>query len=140
VIRVLVADPYPRLRQAVRALLEREPDLHVVGEAIGGFQALQLVEQHCPDVLLLELTLPGLEGLQVARQVRQRFAGTRIVVHSMHATEDYVRDALAVGASAYVVKGSTANELGRAIREAAQGRRYLSPPLPQHLLDQATEE
>jgi DNA-binding NarL/FixJ family response regulator len=113
----------------LRALLESEPRFRVVGEAGDGLEAARLVERLQPDVLVLDMMMPGLHGLNVARQIRKRSPATRVVILSMHKDESYVLEALKNGAAAYVLKDSSAEELVKAVNEAVAGRRYLSPPL-----------
>ena len=127
------------MRQGLRALLEREPDLSVVGEAADGEAALEAVARLAPDVLILDLMMPGVNGLEVLRQATKRGSGTRFIVLSMHSTEAYVLEALRSGASAYVLKEATASDLVRAVREVMAGRRYLSPPLSEHAIDAYTK-
>jgi two-component system, NarL family, response regulator NreC len=134
-IRILLADDHRIVREGFRALLEAEPDFQIVAETGDGLDAVRLVEQHKPQVLVLDLMMPGLNGLEVARQVSQRAPRTRIVVLSMHANEAYVLEALKNGASAYVLKDASAAELVRGVREANAGRRYLSPPLSEPAID-----
>lgn len=134
-IRILLADDHRVVREGFRALLETEPDFEIVGETGDGLEAVRLVEQHKPQVLVVDLMMPGLNGLEVARQVAQRVPRTRIVVLSMHANEAYVLEALKNGASAYVLKDASTAELVRAVREANAGRRYLSPPLSEPAID-----
>ena len=128
-LRVVIVDDHELVRQGVRALLQPEADMEVVGQAGDGLLALELVERLRPDVVVVDLMLPGLGGLELTRQVVRRSPGTRVVVLSMHAEEPFVLGALDHGASAYVLKDAGIAELLRAIREAARGRRYLSPPL-----------
>jgi DNA-binding NarL/FixJ family response regulator len=128
-LRVVLVDDHELVRQGVNALLQREPDIEVVGEAADGLAALELVERVRPDVLVADLMLPGLGGLELTRQAVRRSPGTRVVVLSMHAAEPLVLEALDRGASAYVLKDAGIADLVRGIREAARGRRYLSPPL-----------
>ena len=128
-LRVVIVDDHELVRQGVRALLQPEADMEVVGQAGDGLAALELVERLRPDVVVADLMLPGLGGLELTRQVIRRSPGTRVVVLSMHAEEPFVLGALDHGASAYVLKDAGIAELLRAIREAARGRRYLSPPL-----------
>jgi two-component system, NarL family, response regulator NreC len=134
-IHILLADDHRIVREGFRALLEAEPDFQIVAETGDGLEAVRLVEQHKPQVLVLDLMMPGLNGMEVARQVSQRAPRTRIVVLSMHANEAYVLEALKNGASAYVLKDASAAELVRAVREANAGRRYLSPPLSEPAID-----
>jgi DNA-binding NarL/FixJ family response regulator len=133
-------DDHHVVRQGLRVLLEAEPDLSVVGEAADGLEVAKLVEHLQPNVLVLDLMMPSLNGLEVIRQVRQRFTQTRVVMLSMYANEAYVLQALRNGADAYVVKDATATELVRAVREAAAGRRYLSPPLSERAIEAYVEK
>lgn len=134
-IRILLADDHQVVREGFRALLQAEADFEIVAETGDGLDAVRLVEQHKPQVLVVDLMMPGLNGLEVARQITQRSPRTRIVVLSMHANEAYVLEALKNGASAYVLKDASAAELVRAVREASAGRRYLSPPLSEPAID-----
>jgi two-component system response regulator NreC len=132
---MVLAEDHHIVRQGLKALLEAEPDLVVVGEAADGIEAVQTTERLKPDILVLDLMMGGIDGLEVARQVRDRSSSTRIVVLSMFDNEAYVAEALRCGALAYVLKGSTSAELLSAIRAAAAGRRYLSPPLTELAID-----
>ncbi len=132
---ILLADDHRIVREGFKALLRAEPDFQIVGETGDGLEAVRLVEQLQPDVLVADLMMPGLNGLEVTRQLHQRAVGTKIVVLSMHATEAYVLEALRHGASAYVLKDSSAADLVRAVREAMAGRRYLSPPLSEPAIE-----
>jgi DNA-binding NarL/FixJ family response regulator len=107
----------------------------VIGEAASGLGVTDLVERLTPDVLILDLMLPGLSGLEVARQVSHRIPTTRILVLSMHANEAYVLQALSSGASGYILKDSSAQDLVRAIHEVMAGRRFLSPPLSERAIE-----
>jgi len=132
---IVLADDHHVVRQGLRSLLEAEPDFSIVGEAGDGLEAAQLVERLQPDVLVLDLMMPGLNGLEVTRQVSQRSPQTHVVILSMHPNEAYVLEALRAGAAAYVIKESTSAELVRAVREAVAGRRYLSPPLSERAIE-----
>jgi len=134
-IRIVLAEDHHVVRQALRTMLETHPDFNLVGETGDGLEVTPLVECLQPDVLLLDLMLPGLGGLEITRQVSQRAPQTHVVILSMHANEAYVVEALGAGAIGYVLKKSTSAELVRAIREAAVGQRYLSPPLSERLID-----
>jgi DNA-binding NarL/FixJ family response regulator len=131
---LLLADDHLMVRQGLRALLAREPDLRLVGEAAEGLEALRLAERLRPDVLVLDLMMPGLNGLDVARQVARRSPETRVVILSMHAHEAYVLESLLAGAAGYVLKESSSDELVKAIRAVTAGGRYLSPPLSEEAL------
>jgi two-component system response regulator NreC len=129
VVSILIADDHAVVRLGLRLLLEAEPDFAVVGEVADGLEALLQVQRLRPDVLILDLVMPGLHGVEVIRQVRKRAPKTRVVVLSMHANEAYVVEALRKGASAYVLKGSAGGEVLDAVRAALNGKQFLSPPL-----------
>jgi two-component system response regulator NreC len=134
-ITIVLADDHPVVRQGLRALLTAEADWTVVGEAADGLEVIGLVDRVKPDVLIVDLMMPGLNGLEITRQVTQRAPHTNVVILSMHASEAYVLEALHNGASAYVLKGSSASDLVQAVREAVAGRRYLSPPLSEQAIE-----
>lgn len=131
---IVLADDHHLVRAGLRALLESEPDFQVVGEAADGLAAVQMVERMCPDVLIADLMMPDLNGLEVTRHLTQSTPATRVVVLSMHANEAYVLEALRNGASAYVLKDSRADDLVYAVHEVLLGRRYLSPPLSERAI------
>lgn len=126
---IILADDHHVVRQGLRALLEAEPDFRVVGEAADGQEAIRLVERLRPDVLVLDLMMPGLSGLEVTRQAARRSPNTRVIILSMYANTGYVLETLKNGALGYVLKKSTGGELVQAVRQVMTGRRYLSPPL-----------
>ena len=133
---ILLADDHPVVRQGLRLLLETEPGFTVVGETGDGLEVVDLVERLRPDVLVLDLMLPGLGGLEVTRRVHVQSPKTRIVILSMHGNVAYVAEALESGAAAYVLKRSTAGELVGAIRAALEGRQYLSAPVSTEVVQQ----
>jgi two-component system, NarL family, response regulator NreC len=139
-ITIVLADDHQVVRQGLRALLKAEADFSVVGEAGDGLEALQLVEQLKPNVLVLDLMMPGLNGLEVCRQLNKHSPHTHIVILSMYSNEAYVLEALGNGASAYVLKDSSSADLVRAVREVAAGRRYLSPPLSDRAIEAYQEK
>jgi two-component system response regulator NreC len=128
-IRIVLADDHHVVREGLRALLETEPDFSIVGEAADGLATVDLVERLKPDVLVADLMMPSLSGLEVARQVTLRSPTTRVVILSMYANEPYVLEALRNGAAGYVLKDSTGADLVQAVRQVLTGDRYLSPPL-----------
>ena len=132
---IVLADDHVVVRQGLRALLEAAPDFAIVGEAADGLEVPDLVERLKADVLVLDLMLPGLTGLEVTRQVRQRSPQTRIVILSMYANEAYVLEALRNGAAAYILKEASGADFVHAIREVMAGRRYLSPPLSESAIE-----
>lgn len=139
-IRILLVDDHPVVRQGLRLVLEGNPEFSVVGEAANGHEALELVEKLKPDVAILDLALPGLNGLEVARRIRQRKLKTHLLVLSMHNTEAYVFEAIKEGILGYVLKESAPKDLVQAVKEAAAGRRYLSPPLTEQALQAYSEK
>ena len=131
----MLADDHPVVRQGLRALLEAEQDFTIVGEAADGLEVAGLVERLRPNVLVLDLMLPGLGGIEVTRQICHRFPQTRVVILSMYANEAYVLEALRNGAAGYVIKEASAAQLVQAVREVSAGRRYLSPPLSENAIE-----
>lgn len=132
---ILLADDHSIVRQGLRALLEGESEFAIVGEAENGLQVPDMAERLQPDVLVLDLMMPGLNGLEVTRQVRKRSPQTRIVILSMYAGEAIVLEALRNGATGYVLKSATSVHLMKAMREVTAGRRYLSPPISERAVE-----
>ena len=134
-ISIVLADDHQVVRQGVRALLESERGFKVVADAGDGLEAISLVERLKPDVLVVDLMMPGLNGQEVTRRVSKLCPKTRIVVLSMHSSEPYVMEALRNGAAGYVLKDASCADLIHAVREVMAGRRYLSPPLSERAID-----
>jgi DNA-binding NarL/FixJ family response regulator len=132
---IVLADDHHVVRQGLRVLLEAQPDFQLVGEAGDGLEAVQLTERLKPDVLVIDLMMPSLNGLEATRQVSQRSPHTRVVILSMHANEAYVLESLRNGAAGYVLKDSSAADLVHAVREVVAGRRYLSSPLSERAIE-----
>lgn len=132
---IVLADDHQLVRQGLRALLEAETDFTVIGEAHDGFAAIEMVKRVRPNVLVLDLMMPGLNGLEVARQLTKQSTQTKMVILSMYASEAYVLESLVNGASAYVLKDSDSADLVHAVREVMAGRRYLSPPLSERAIE-----
>jgi DNA-binding NarL/FixJ family response regulator len=126
-IRILIADDHAIFRTALKALLALESDLQVVAEASNGYQALELISSHHPDVVLMDLAMRGLGGLDTTERVKSISPGTRVVVVSMHSAEEYVLRALRAGAVGYVPKECGLAELTAAVRTVVNGGVYLSP-------------
>lgn len=131
---ILIADDHQIVRDGLRSLLEAEPDFEVVGEAASGTQALQLAIDLAPDVMVLDLAMPDLGGLEVLSQLQLRSVPTLTIVLSMHADQENVLVALQSGAMGYVLKDYGVTELTRAVREILKGRHYLSPSLSDHVI------
>lgn len=128
-INVILADDHPIVRQGLRAVLEAGGDITVIGEAADGLAAVEIAEKMKPDVLVIDIMMPGIIGLEAVRQVRQRSPHTKCVVLSMHANDAYVLEALRNGATGYVLKGADSAEMISAVRMASRGERYLSPEI-----------
>ena len=126
---VIIADDHEIVRRGLRGVLEAEGSCQVVAEAADGLAAAQLVEKHKPAILILDLSLPRLHGIEVLRQTRTSSPHTRVIILSMHNDEPYVIEALRAGAMAYILKGSESQEIARAVKEVLAGRRFLSAPL-----------
>lgn len=125
----VLADDHGVVRQSLKKLLTQESDLHLVGETGDGLEVLKLVEKLEPDVLVTDLMMPGLNGLEVIRRVRQASPETRIIAVSVNSDDPYVEGAFTCGADAYVLKASCGKHLIPAVRAALGGERYISPPL-----------
>jgi len=134
-ITIVLGDDHTIVLKGLRAYLESQPGLSVIGEAEDGLKIASLAERLKPDVLLVDLMMPGLNGFDVTRRVVKRLPKTKVVILSMYSTEAHVVEALRRGASAYVVKDAKPEELVTAIREAAAGRHYLSAPFSTDLVD-----
>lgn len=128
-ITIVLADDHRIVRQGLHALLKAEADFDVIGEAGDGLKALELVRKLNPDVVVLDLMMPGLNGLEVARQLSKQTPNTKIIILSMYDDEGFVLEALSNGVSAYVLKDAGSTDLIQAVREVRAGHRYLSPPL-----------
>ena len=127
--RILLADDHTLVRAGIRSLLEKMPGVEVVGEAGDGREALALLEVLRPDILLIDIAMPGLNGLETAARVADGFPQIKIIILSMHANEEYVVEALRAGAAGYLLKDSATIELERAIEAVDRGETYLSPPV-----------
>jgi DNA-binding NarL/FixJ family response regulator len=138
-INIILADDHQVVRKGLKALLSVEQDFNIVGEAGDGLETVKLVEQLQPDVLILDLMMAGINGLEVTRQLNKKNPRTGIVILSMHSNEAYVLEALRSGARAYILKESPPEELVRAIREVSSGRRYLSSPLTERAIEAYTQ-
>jgi two-component system, NarL family, response regulator NreC len=137
-ITVLLADDHPIVRQGLRALLEAEGRCQVVGEASDGLTAIDELTRLQPQVAILDVQIPDLNGLEVARRAQSQAPGTRIIMLSMYADEPYVLDALRHGAMGYVLKGTSTDDLLAAVDAVMAGRRYLSAPLNDRAIDTYT--
>jgi DNA-binding NarL/FixJ family response regulator len=134
-LRLLLADDHTLVRAGLRALLDGMDGVTVVAEADNGEQAVALALEHTPDVALLDITMPGLNGLQAAERILAQLPDTRVIMLSMHSGEEYVNRALALGVSGYLLKDAATLELQAALEAVAAGQSYLSPRLTSQLLE-----
>ncbi len=134
--RLVLADDHRLIREGLQALLAREPDIEVVGLAEDGAAAVRLVRTLLPDVLVTDVAMPGLNGIEAVRRVRAQHAQVRVICLSMHGDQRSVVAAIDAGASGYVLKDSSCDELAQAVRNVAAGRIHLSPPLMGLLVDE----
>jgi DNA-binding NarL/FixJ family response regulator len=134
-VGILLVDDHPVVRQGLRALLEAEENFRVLGEAGDGLAAIQAAERLKPDVLVVDLMIPNLNGLEVTRRVSHTLPRTRVVILSMYSNEAYVVEAFKNGASGFVLKDSSAEDLVRSINEVVENHRYLSPPLTEEAIE-----
>jgi DNA-binding NarL/FixJ family response regulator len=133
-IRVLLADDHELVRAGIRSLLEKLTDVEVAAEASDGREAIRLVEKHEPQVVLTDIAMPVLNGLEVTRHLTDKFPKVRVVVLSMYSDEAHVYLALRAGAAGYLLKGAAREELELAIRAVAQGEMYLSPTVSKPII------
>ncbi len=132
--RVLLADDHALVRAGFRALLQSLPDMEVVAEAGDGREALRLISLHQPDVVLMDIGMPGLNGLDAAARIAEESPQIRVIILSMHATEEYVLRALRAGAAGYLLKDAGTAELELAVRAVVRGETYLSPAVSKHVI------
>ncbi len=135
--RVVIADDHAIVRAGLRTLINSEPDMELVGEATGGYEAIELVEKHRPEVLLIDLSMPDLDGIAATRKVHPRFPEMRILFLTIHEDEALLRAALKAGASGYILKGAAETELVAAIRTILRGDLYVDPSMLRKLLPES---
>lgn len=133
-IRVLIADDHIIVRYGLRLLLEAEPDIDVVGEALEGREALNLVEKHLPDVVLMDIAMPGMDGLEATRRIKASWPQIQVLVLTMHRSDEYFFEMLKAGASGYILKGAETSDLIHAVRVVGRGEVFLYPAMAQKLV------
>jgi DNA-binding NarL/FixJ family response regulator len=133
-IRIILADDHTLVRGGIRALLQDLPGTQVIAEANDGREALRLVETHRPDIILMDIAMSGMNGLEATNRLVKEFPKVRVIILSMHTNEEYVLQALRAGASGYLLKDAGIAELELAIKAVARGETYLSPPVSKHVI------
>ncbi len=134
VIRVVVVDDHTLIRQGIVGLLESQPDIEVVGQAGSAPEALEAIQSAQPDVVLMDIAMPGISGLEATRLIRERFPTIQVLIVTIHDREDYLFQALRAGASGYVLKGAEVQDLLSAVRTAHRGEVYLFPSVTKKLV------
>ena len=134
-IRVLIADDHTIVRSGVRLLLEAEPDVEVVGEALDGLEAIRLAEELHPDVILMDIAMPGMDGLEATLHIKNSMPDTNVLVLTMHRTDEYFFEMLQAGASGYILKGAQTEELINAVRVVSRGEIFLYPAVAGKLVE-----
>jgi DNA-binding NarL/FixJ family response regulator len=134
-MKILVADDHNLVRAGLTALIARLPDMEIVGEAPDGRQALRMVRDLAPDLVLMDIAMPGLNGLEAAERIHGIQPQTKIIILSMHANEEYVAQALKAGASGYLLKDAATAELEMALKSVSMGQFYLSPAISRQVVD-----
>lgn len=127
--RLLIADDHTLLRAGLCSLLSQDPDIEIVGEAANGRDAIQLVGTLSPHLVIMDLNMPGMNGLEAIVDIKRRFPETRVLVLTIHKTEEYIHESLRAGADGYVLKDATHDELRVAVRSILNGKSYLSPDI-----------
>jgi DNA-binding NarL/FixJ family response regulator len=134
-VRILIADDHGIVRDGLKSLLVGQPGMEVVGEAENGQQAIQMARQYTPDAIVMDMSMPNLNGIEAARQILQHSPGTGVIILSMHSDKNIVKEALEAGVSAYVLKSYLFDEMLRALETVAAGGRYLSPRITDVVID-----
>ena len=133
-IRILLADDHDLLRQGLKLLFESQDDIHVIGEARTGRAAIEQTKQLAPDVVVMDISMADIDGLEACQQIRRSYPDTQVLILTMHESEEYFLQALRIGAAGYLVKKAAPSELSTAVRTIAQGEVYLYPGLAKALI------
>jgi two-component system response regulator NreC len=133
-LRVLIAEDHTILREGLRALLCSDPDIEVAGEVENGRDAIRLAGTLLPDLVLMDLSMPGINGIEAIAEIKKRLTDTKVIALTVHDTDEYIREALQAGADGYVLKDATAGELIMAIKSVVNGKTYLSPSISERIV------
>jgi DNA-binding NarL/FixJ family response regulator len=135
-LRVLLAEDHTLVRKGIHAVLGQLTGVEVVAEAANGREAVELARQHGPDVVVMDIAMPGLNGLEATARIRREFPQTRVLILSMHATEEYVAQALRAGATGYLLKGADVPEFELALQAVGRDEIYLTPTVSRRIVDE----
>jgi DNA-binding NarL/FixJ family response regulator len=127
--RILIVEDHTLLRAGLRALLSQDPDIEIVGESDNGRDAVRLIGTLAPNLVLMDLTMPGMNGIEAIADIKRRYPETRVLVLTIHKTDEYIHESLRAGADGYILKDATHDELRIAIRSVLNGKTYLSPDI-----------
>jgi DNA-binding NarL/FixJ family response regulator len=134
-IEIVIADDHTIVRQGLRKLLEEEECLKITGEAVDGHEAVQVVQKLQPDIVIMDIAMPVLNGIEAARQIKQSGLKTKVIILSMHDHARYIRELLSIGVSGYLLKNAVSSDIIKAIMAAVKGERYLSPSISNRVID-----
>jgi two-component system response regulator NreC len=136
-IRILLADDHEIFREGIHALLDKEPDIEVVGGADNGKETVRLTEQLCPDIVVMDITMPDLNGIEATHQIKRNIPDTKVLCLSMHSDRKFVLEMFRAGASAYLLKNCAFKELTRAIHAVVSNQCYVSPEITHIIIDES---
>jgi DNA-binding NarL/FixJ family response regulator len=134
-VRIVLVEDHTILREGLRALLTADPNFEIIGEAADGREAVRFVEKQVPDLILMDLSMPRMTGMDAIREIKKRYPATKIIALTVHKTEEYLRTTLQAGADGYVLKDATHNELMMAIQNVLNGKIYLSPGVSEKVVE-----
>lgn len=133
--KIIIADDHRMVREGLRSLIESQPGLSMIAEARDGLEAVGLSKKHNPDLVVMDISMPNLNGIEATRRIKEGMDKTKVIILSMHADRRYVAEALKAGADGYLLKDAAFVELSQAIRTVLQGKRFLSPAIADLLID-----
>ncbi len=135
IIKIVLAEDHTILREGLKALLSSDPQFDIIGEAADGRQAVRCVEKFGPDLILMDLSMPRMSGMEAIREIKKRYPDTRIIALTVHKTDEYLHTTLQAGADGYVLKDATHDELVMAIKNVMKGKSYLSPGVSEKVIE-----
>ncbi len=134
-VRIFLVEDHTILREGLRALLTADPNFEIIGEAADGREAVRFVEKQVPDLIIMDLSMPRMTGMDAIREIKKRYPATKIIALTVHKTEEYLRTTLQAGADGYVLKDATHEELMLAIQNVLKGKTYLSPGVSEKVIE-----